>query len=125
MHLKFGGELANALLNENLPNQRAHAALVNVHLKQAMDQYLATNNNSGLMTVNPAISGLLNAASSLDNGAYAEWVATVAGELVRDPKRYSEQGYTIPWKDISEPFLIRVWKKGDEQFVPDEDDLPF
>ena len=125
MHLKFGAELALALLNRNLPNKRAHAALVNLYLKQAMDHYLSTNINSGLMSVTPAISGLLNQAAAMDSNSYMEWVATMAGELVTDPDQYVQHGYTVPWEGISEPFLVRVWKQGDEQFATDVDDLPF
>ena len=113
MHLNLGGDLQNALLTEGMPNKRAHAALVNVYLKTAMDEYLANNRPSRNLTVSPAIGGLLKEASGLDNDAYVIWVATVAAELVLDPKKYASDGYVIPWDGISLPFLLRVWEKGD------------
>ena len=114
MHLVFLGALDNALLNGSMPNKRAHAALVNVYLKQAMDTYLGNNTGNDSLVVSPGIGTLLREARGIDPEAYTEWVATVAAELVLDPAGYSRNGYTVPWESVSQPFLVRVWQKDDD-----------
>ena len=113
MHLEFSGVLHESLINANMPNKRAHAALVNVHLKSALDAYMANGSTTNGLMVSPVIHGLLREANGLDPVAYAEWVATVSGELVLEPKKYAEKGYTVPWEGVSQPFLIKVWQKDD------------
>ena len=114
MHIKFDGMLRSALAATLLPNKRAHAALVNSYLKPAMDEYLESG-ASPLLTVTPAIHGLLNEARGLSDRRYQLWVATIAGELVLDPQKYMENGYTVPWGDVGAPFLQSAWRVDDPE----------
>ncbi len=124
MHLKFGGQLKVALLiGESLPNKRAHAALVNAWLKPAMDNYTNNGDNESL-TVTPEIFNFLKEARGLRPRNYHIWVSTVAGELVTDPERYAEEGYTVPWNGISDTFLEGVWTANDPNEAIDADTTP-
>ena len=119
MHIKFDGTLKSVLLANAPPNQRAHAALVNSYLKPAMDEYLASG-SSPLLTVTPGIHGLLNEARGLHDSRYQMWVAVIAGELVLDPQAYAENGYTVPWREVSAPFLRGAWTVNDPESATGE-----
>ncbi len=79
-----------------------------------MDHYLdeAVTNQ---LAISPNVSALLKEARGLDGQGYLVWVATVASELILHPAGYAENGYMVPWEDVSEPFLRRVWQKGDPE----------
>ena len=112
LHLKFEGPLKNTLILEGLQNERVHAALLNVWLQRQMNYYI-DNTVTNELTVSANVSALVKEARDLDPEGYHIWVATVASELVLDCAKYAEDGYTIPWEGVSEPFLRSVWQKGD------------
>lgn len=117
MRLEFGGALKDAVLNKNLPNKRAHAALVNVYLKAATDSYMTSNQRSGHLNVTPPIAGLLREATGLDPAAYEEWIATVSAEILMNPEEHAQKGYVVPWDGVTQHFLQRVWEKGDNSRI--------
>ena len=126
MHLMFSGQLKHTLLNGIMLNKPAHAALINVPLKQSMDASIIGQQSD--LTVTPAIHGMVNEAQARGKEAYEIWVAQIAGELVHKPEHYAEHGFTVPWEEISQPFLKSIWTKDDPDPISattDIDDLPF
>ena len=94
MHLMFDGQIKNALLNGTILNKPAHAALINVPLKQSMDASIIGQRSD--LTVTPAIHGMVKEAEAQGKEAYEVWVAQIAGELVHKPQYYAEHGFTVP-----------------------------
>ena len=115
MHIKFDGEIKEALVRKGMPDQASHAAHVGSVLKPAMDQYVV-GGKTPFLIIPLSVRGTLSEARKADSAAYDVWVATIAAELVKHPDKYAEQGYTVPWKEVTEPWIKKMWTSDEPPF---------